>query len=423
MRAVDIERGRAKIDWAAAHMPLLRELGEEFRAALPFAGRRIAMSIHLEAKTACLAVLLRDGGAEVSVTGSNPLSTQDDVAGALAAHDGIAVHARHGVSDDEYTEHLREVLAVRPELILDDGGDLVELLHRDGSSGVLGGCEETTTGVLRLRVLARAGRLKFPMFAVNDAPMKYLFDNRYGTGQSVWDGILRSTNLLVAGKAVVVAGYGWCGRGIALRAHGLGARVIVTEVDPVKAIEAWMDGFAVAPVEEAIRTADFLVTATGCRDVVTETALRGAKDGLILANAGHFNVEVNLDHLAALASSRRTVRDGVVEYTLSDGRRLYVLAEGRLVNLALGDGHPVEIMDISFALQALTLRHALQRAPMPPDVYAVPPEIDERVARMKLSSVGASIDRLSDAQRAYLGFEDAEDGASEYNRPQEDRYR
>jgi len=423
MRAVDVERGHAKIDWAAAHMPLLRELGEAFRATRPFAGRRIAMSIHLEAKTARLAILLRDGGAAVSVTGSNPLSTQDEVAAALATYEGIEVHARHGASETEYVDDLRRVLEAGPDLILDDGGDLVALLHEGDSSGVLGGCEETTTGVLRLRALARTGRLRFPMFAVNDARMKYLFDNRYGTGQSVWDGILRSTNLLVAGKTVLVVGYGWCGRGIALRARGLGARVVVAEVDPVKAIEAWMDGFAVAPVAEAIRDADFAVTATGCRDAVAKAALRAAKDGLVLANAGHFNVEINLDDLAALAASQRTVRDGIAEYALADGRRLYVLGEGRLVNLAVGDGHPVEIMDISFALQALTLQHVVERAPLPPAVHPVPAEIDERVARMKLASVGASIDRLSDDQRAYLGLGGAAAPGSEYNRRQEDRYR
>lgn len=386
-------------------MPLLGGLRAEFAEDKPFRGHRIAMSIHLEAKTACLAILLRDGGGEVWVTGSNPLSTQDDVAGALAEEDGVSVHARHGVSEAEYTTHLRQVLASEPDLLLDDGGDLVDLLHRGSPREMLGGCEETTTGVARLRVLAREGKLRFPMFAVNDAKMKHLFDNRYGTGQSVWDGILRSTNLLVAGKNVLVAGYGWCGRGIALRAEGLGARVTIAEVDPVRAIEAWMDGFGVAPIAEAIRLADFLVTATGCADVVTEDALRVAKDGLILANAGHFNVEINLSALERLARSQRPVRTGIVEYTMPDGRRLYLLAEGRLVNLALGDGHPVEIMDISFALQALTLRHVAQSAPLSPDVYPVPQEIDERVARMKLAALDVAVDALTAAQREYLGLE------------------
>jgi len=400
--------GRAKIDWAAAHMPLRRRLREDLAAEKPFRNRRIAMSIHLEAKTACLAILLRDAGAEVWVTGSNPLSTQDDVAEALAEEDGILVRARHGVTEAEYDEQLRQVLAAEPEMILDDGGDLVEILHEEAARAILGGCEETTTGVARLRARANSGRLRFPMFAVNDARMKYLFDNRYGTGQSTWDGILRSTNLLVAGKEVLVAGYGWCGRGIALRARGLGARVTVSEVDPIRAIEAWMDGFAVAPVRDAIRTADFVIAATGCADVVSRDALEAAKDGVVLANAGHFNVEVNLEDLATLAQSSRSVRRGIVEYTLGDGRRLYVLGEGRLVNLALGDGHPIEIMDISFAVQALTLAHLARHAPLDPGLYSVPPEIDERVARMKLESLGVAIDALTDAQRAYLGLQDAQ---------------
>ena len=404
---MDTTTGRAKIDWAMTHMPLLAKLKEEFLATKPFDGKRIAMSIHLEAKTACLAILLRDGGANVWITGSNPLSTQDDVAAALAEEEGISVHARHGVSSEEYTTHLREVLAPDPHLILDDGGDLVDLLHEGGPSSVIGGCEETTTGVARLRIRAKEGNLRFPMFAVNDAQMKYLFDNRYGTGQSVWDAITRSTNLLVAGNTVVVGGYGWCGRGVALRARGLGAHVIVTEVDPVKAIEAVMDGFDVAPMTEAIQAADFLITVTGCIDVVTAEALKQAKDGLILANAGHFNVEINLDDLSALAQQTSPARDGVVQFTLEDGRRINLLAEGRLVNLALGDGHPVEIMDISFALQALTLAHLASETTLVPGLYAVPGEIDVRVAQMKLEALGLGIDRLSEAQRAYLGLDPA----------------
>jgi adenosylhomocysteinase len=399
------ERGRAKIDWASTHMPLLDRLRESFGPDQPFSGLRISMSIHLEAKTACLAIFLRDGGADVWVTGSNPLSTQDDVAAALREEDRITVHARHGASEAEYAEDLRRTLACRPDLILDDGGDLVHLLHRNPQENVIGGCEETTTGVGRLRIMARENRLLFPMFAVNDAKMKSLFDNRYGTGQSVWDGIFRSTNLLIAGKTVVVVGYGWCGRGIALRARGLGARVTVSEVDPISALEAWMEGFSVAPVAVAVHDADLVITATGCADAVPEAALRNAKDGLVLANAGHFNVEVRPDTLAGLASSQRTVREGVEEYAMDDGRRLYLLGEGRLVNLALGDGHPVEIMDLSFAIQALTLRHLLDRVPLPPDVYPVPPEIDERVARLKLETLGVTIDSLTPAQRAYLGLE------------------
>jgi len=394
--------GAQKIAWAAHHMPLLDALRKELSAERPFDGMRIAMSIHLEAKTACLAMLLRDCGAQVAVTGSNPLSTQDDVAQALAAEDGIDVFARHGVNEEEYTEHLLAVLDRRPHLILDDGGDLVAQLLAAPPKELLGGCEETTTGVSRLRALHRDGRLPFPMFAVNDARMKHLFDNRYGTGQSVWDAIMRSTNRLLAGARVVVAGYGWCGRGIALRAAGLGARVTVCEVDPVRAVEARMDGFDVAPVAEAVRSAQFLVTATGCEDVVGEDALRDAADGLLLANAGHFNVEVPVTTLARLATSRCEPRPGIVEYTLENGRRLFLLGEGRLVNLVLGDGHPIEIMDISFAVQTLTLCHLLSRSPLAPGVYDVPAEIDRRIAQMKLDSLGLHIDSLSAEQQRYL---------------------
>jgi len=405
--STEAERGRAKIGWAASRMPLFARLRESFLRERPFADHRIGMSIHLEAKTACLAILLRDGGAAVSVTGSNPLSTQDDVAAGLAGEEGISVHARHGVTEGEYFEYLRAVLSETPDLILDDGGDLVQLLQeRDDTSEILGGCEETTTGVARLRTLAKEGKLRFPMFAVNDAQMKYLFDNRYGTGQSVWDAVLRSTNLLIAGKDVVVAGYGWCGRGIAMRAQGLGGRVTVVEVDPVRAVEAVMDGFAVAPVEEAIATADFLVTATGCRDVVTRGALERAKDGLLLSNAGHFDVEIDISALGDIAVSQREARPGIREFTLADGRRLYLMGEGRLVNLVLGDGHPVEIMDISFAVQALTLRHIVRRGPFPAGLHTVPPEIDLEVAATKLETLGVRIDVLSDAQREYLGLLD-----------------
>jgi len=399
-----VEQGKAKIDWAASRMDLLNRLREVFVESRPFAEHRIGMSIHLEAKTACLAILLRDGGAQVFVTGSNPLSTQDDVASALAEEKDISVHARHGVSEAEYFDHLRKVLANRPDLILDDGGDLVKLLHGEVEGEILAGCEETTTGVHRLRILDREKRLRFPMFAVNDAKMKYLFDNRYGTGQSVWDAILRSTNLLVAGKTVLVVGYGWCGRGIALRATGLGARVIVAEVDPVRAVEAVMDGFSVASVVEAIRHADFLITATGCCNVVTKPAFENAKDGLLLANAGHFDVEINKVALDQLAASKRETRSGIREYAMSDGRRLYLMGDGRLVNLVLGDGHPVEIMDISFALQAMTLRHVVESAPLAPHLYPVPTYIDQQVARMKLESLSIHIDSLTDAQREYLGL-------------------
>ncbi len=403
MRQSDLlTAGKRKIAWAAVHMPLLARLEQEFRNEKPFAGHRIGMSIHLEAKTARLALLLRDGGAQVAITGSNPLSTQDDVATALGAEPGITVHAHRGVTATEYRDHLQAVLATHPDLLLDDGGDLVSLWHEDPAFPVRGGCEETTTGVHRLRARAARGELRIPMFAVNDARMKYLFDNRYGTGQSVWDAIMRSTNLLVAGKSVVVAGYGWCGRGIAMRARGLGARVTVCEVDPIRAVEAVMDGFTVAPMVEAIRTADFLITSTGCRDVVDKAALAVAKDGIILANAGHFDVEISKPALLSLTVHRDQVRPGVEEFRYADGRRVYLLGDGRLVNLVVGDGHPVEIMDISFALQALTLRHIVGTTSLPVGVHPVPPEIDMQVARMKLAALGNSIDSLTPSQTDYL---------------------
>ena len=394
--------GKRKIAWVTVHMPLLAQLNEEFREEEPFAGHRIGMSIHLEAKTARLAILLRDGGGQVFITGSNPLSTQDDVATALAQEPGISVYARRGVNDAEYRAQLQAVLAGEPDLLLDDGGDLVAEWHTGDYGAVRGGCEETTTGVRRLRARAANGELRLPMFAVNDARMKYLFDNRYGTGQSVWDGIMRATNLLIAGKSVVVAGYGWCGRGIAMRAHGLGARVTVCEVNPIRAVEAMMDGFTVAPLADAIRGADFLITSTGCRDVVSEAALQNAKDGIILANAGHFDVEINKPALASMSTHREEVRPGVEEFRLADGRRIYLLGEGRLVNLVLGDGHPAEIMDISFALQALTLRHIVENGPFSPGVHPVPPQIDTQVARMKLETLGVTIDTLTPEQIAYL---------------------
>ncbi len=400
-----VERGKRKIAWARAHMPLLGELEEELARKRPFRGVRIAVSIHLEAKTARLVLALMAGGAELAVTGSNPLSTQDDVAAALRA-EGVPVFARRGATPEEYRDGLVRALHIRPHLVLDDGGDLTALLHGDHArlgEETIGICEETTTGVIRLRELARTGKLRCPAVAVNDARMKHLFDNRYGTGQSTWDAIMRTTNLLVAGKTVVVAGYGWCGRGIALRARGLGARVVVAEVDPVRAAEAMMDGFRVAPLGEAIRDADFLITATGCRDVVTWEDLLAAKDGLLLANAGHFDVEIDVRTLRERAPAR-LVRDSVEEFTLPNGKRVYLLAQGRLVNLAAGDGHPVEIMDISFALQTLSLRWLLDHGrDLAPGVYPVPREIDERVARMFLTARGVRIDSLTPEQRRYLG--------------------
>ncbi|HEU67980.1 MAG TPA: adenosylhomocysteinase [Candidatus Acetothermia bacterium] len=400
-----IRRGQEKIAWVRAHMPLLASLEAELRPQRPLAGRRIALCIHLEAKTARLALALKALGAEIAVASSNPLSTKDDVAAALCNE--VATHARCGASAAEYAAFLGEVLAIRPHLVLDDGGDLCALLHGragDWGTDLIGACEETTTGLVRLRQLAREGRLRFPVVAVNDARMKYLFDNRHGTGQSVWDAIMRATNLLVAGKRVLVVGYGWCGRGIAQRAHGLGANVVVAEVDPVRAAEAVMEGFMVAPVREAIADADFVVTATGCRDVVAWEDLMHAKDEAILANAGHFDVEIDVRSLRARADGRR-VRDQVEEFTLPTGRRVYLLAEGRLVNLVAGDGHPAEIMDLSFAVQLLSLLWlAREGKGLAPGVYPVPPEVDGAVARRFLANRGMRIDSLSAGQREYLGL-------------------
>lgn len=397
--------GRLKIDWVRAHMPVLNAIREEFERELPFKGIRVAMSIHLEAKTAYLAEVMKAGGAEVAITGSNPLSTQDDVAAALAK-EGINVYAWYDATGEEYNEHLRQTLSTRPRIIIDDGGDLVHMLHtelKDQLDDVVGGSEETTTGVLRLRAMEKAGQLRFPMIAVNDAYCKYLFDNRYGTGESTWSGIMRTTNLIVAGKTVVVFGYGWCGKGVAMRAKGLGARVIVCEVDPIKAIEAYMDGFDVMNSDEAASQGDIFVTVTGCKDLLRQHHYQRMKDGAILCNAGHFDVEINIPELERSSVSRREVRKNIEEFTLPDGRRIYLLAEGRLVNLAAGDGHPAEIMDMSFALQALSARYILNNGEkLENKVYVVPGDIDRRVADLKLKSLGIRIDRLSDEQYAYL---------------------
>jgi len=402
-----VTRGTQKIAWARAHMPIVGAIEEQLAREQPFRGMRIAISIHLEAKTARFVLALAAAGAEVAVTGSNPLSTQDDVVAALQA-EGVPVSAKRGASPKEYWDGLMRTLETRPHLLLDDGGDLTALLHGEYAelgAEVIGICEETTTGVTRLHKLARTGKLRFPAVAVNEARMKYLFDNRYGTGQSTWDAIMRTTNLLVAGKTVLVAGYGWCGRGVAMRARGLGARVVVAEVDPVRAVEALMDGFIVQPLREAIQVADFLVTATGCRDVVTWEDLLAAKEGLILANAGHFDVEIDVRALRERAQWRE-VREGVEEFTLPNGKRVYLLAHGRLVNLAAGDGHPVEIMDISFALQALSLRWlSMEGRDLSPGVYPVPREIDEQVARMFLATRNVRIDYLTGEQKRYLGLD------------------
>lgn len=397
--------GEQKIDWVKRNCPLLRTLEGEFAARKPFAGLRIALSVHLEAKTAYLCRVLAAGGAEMYVTGSNPLSTQDDVAAALA-EGGLEVFATYGCTEEEYAENIREVLRHDCNIIIDDGSDLVHTLHTEFPEKlrhVLGGCEETTTGIIRLKAMAEKGTLAFPMILVNDADCKHLFDNRYGTGQSVWDGINRTTNLIVAGKTVVVAGYGWCGKGVAMRAKGLGAKVIVTEVDPVKAIEAVMDGFEVMRMNDAARIGDFFVTVTGCSEVITERDFNVMKDGAILCNAGHFNVEVDVEGLEKAAVEKRKMRKNICGYRMSNGRWLYLLAEGRLVNLAAGDGHPAEIMDMSFAIQALSAEYLARKSgEISEKLVKVPAEIDRRVALMELEFMGKSIDTLTESQKAYL---------------------
>ena len=397
--------GHKKIDWVSAYMPVLSHIAEDFKKNQPFRGLRIAMSIHLEAKTAYLATVLAGGGAEVYATGCNPLSTQDDVAAALAER-GVQVFARHGVTEQEYKEHLLAVLSCHPHLMIDDGGDLTSLLHGEAAAYrdcLIGGAEETTTGIHRLLAREASGGLLFPMVDVNDADCKHLFDNRYGTGQSTFDGIMSTTNLIIAGKTVVIAGYGWCGKGAAMRAKGLGAKVIVTEIDPVKAIEAAMDGFDVRPMAEAAALGDLFITLTGCRDVIRREHFAVMKDGVLLSNAGHFDVEIDKVALAEEAVRSFERKPNIMGYEMPDGRILNLLAEGRLVNLAAGNGHPAEIMDMSFAIQAKSLEFLLKnKNALTPRVYRVPEEIDREVASLKLLGMGLSIDSLTEEQKAYL---------------------
>ena len=397
--------GENKIEWVRRNCPILRSLEEEFRGTRPFAGKRIALSIHLEAKTAYLCKVLAAGGAEMFVTGSNPLSTQDDVAAALVKA-GLNVYAWYGSTPEEYHAHLKETLSHHANIIIDDGGDLVNLLHtelKDELRYVIGGCEETTTGIIRLTAMHREGKLRFPMVKVNNADCKHLFDNRYGTGQSVWDGITRTTNLIVAGKYVVVAGYGWCGKGVAMRAKGLGAKVIVTEVDPIRAIEAVMDGFSVMPMREAAKLGDFFVTVTGCAGVITEPDMLEMKEGAVLTNAGHFDVEIDMKRLREIATESREMRHNIIGYTLPNGRHVYVIAEGRLVNLAASDGHPAEIMDMSFAIQALSAKYLVENEGKLSELLIdVPREVDLEVANRKLRFLGIEIDHLTPEQQDYL---------------------
>lgn len=399
------ESGHQKIEWVKQYMKVLNRIEYTFSKDRPFDGLKIAMSIHLEAKTAYLAKVFKSAGAEVAITGSNPLSTQDDIAAALV-EDGLQVYSWHGATSEEYNEHLNSVLDIEPNIIIDDGGDLVHMLHTSRQnliSNVIGGCEETTTGVMRLKAMEREGVLKFPMISVNDAYCKYLFDNRYGTGQSVWDGIMRTTNLIVAGKNVVVLGYGWCGKGVAMRAKGLSANVIVCEVEPIKAIEAHMDGFRVMTAIEASKIGDIFITVTGCQKVLTKEHFQNMKNGVILANAGHFDVEIWKEDLEALSIHKKEMRKNVEGYFMEDGRVINLLAEGRLVNLAAGDGHPAEIMDMSFSIQVLSAKYISEKArDLENKVYNLPFELDNMVAKIKLYTMGIEIDELTDEQEKYL---------------------
>lgn len=397
--------GHTKIEWVRHNMPLLADLEEEFRRDRPFEGVKISLSVHLEAKTARLCLALAAGGAQMFVTGSNVLSTQDDVAAALA-EEGLSVFAYHGATQEEYDRHIEMCLSCSPNIIIDDGGDLVGMLHTgrpDLAEEVWGGCEETTTGIIRLKAMEREGILKFPMVAVNDADCKHLFDNRYGTGQSVWDSIMRNTNLIIASKTVVVVGYGWCSRGIAMRADALGARVIVTEIDPVKAIEARMDGYEVMTMAKAAPLGDIFVSATGCCKTITVEHMMTMKDRAILTNAGHFNCEIDMDALEQAAVEKKETRNNIMGYRLPNGKWINVIAEGRLVNIAAADGHPAEIMDMSFAVQALSALYIREHhEELRKGVVDVSAEIDDRVARRRLAAWGIEIDRLTDEQEAYL---------------------
>lgn len=400
--------GKKRIEWVRSFMPVLHELEERFCVEKPFLGLRVSVCVHLEAKTAYLALLLREGGAEVAVTGSNPLSTKDDVCAALAA-EGMNVHAWFNATPEEYHEHIRRTLEFKPHIAIDDGGEFVTMLteeHPEYAVNLIGGCEETTTGILRLKARVKKGTLPFPMMAVNDANCKHLFDNRHGTGQSTWDGIMYATNNMVAGRTVVVAGYGFCSSGIAMRAKGLGANVIVTEVNPFRALEAAMDGFRVMTMDEAAPLGDFFITATGCRDVITRRHFEKMKDNVILANSGHFDVEVSREDLEAMAIEKLDRKPFITGYVMPDGRTLNLMAEGRLVNIVAGNGHPAEIMDLSFAIQALSALYLAQHGrELAPGLYNVPEEIDREVAMIKLNAMGLGLDTLTRAQEEYLSAE------------------
>lgn len=396
------EQGRARTLWAARQMPVLSSIGSRFLAETPFKGKRVGACLHISAKTANLMLSLRDGGAEISLCASNPLSTQDDIAAHLA-NEGIRIFAWRGEDEEQYWQNMKEVLSFSPHLLLDDGGDLTILYHQLNGKGVEGGTEETTTGITRIGNLAKQGKLCFPVLAVNMARTKHFFDNRYGTGQSALDGILRATNFLLAGSRIVVCGYGWVGRGIASRARGMGARVIVTEISPVKALEALMDGFEVMPIKQAAHEGEIFITATGGLKVISAECFRVMKDGVILANAGHFDVEIDIKCLQESSASHRAINEKVEEYVMPDGRKIFVLGQGRLVNLVCAEGHPAGVMDLSFANQALCLEYLVRKGKeLKPTLYPVPLEIDEGVALMKLEAMGVRIDSLASEQQAYL---------------------
>lgn len=400
------DKGRFRIQWAENDMPVLRQIRARFEKERPLKGLRVAACLHVTTETANLMWTLVAGGADVVLAASNPLSTQDDVAASLVAHFEVPVFAVKGEDNKTYYRHIHSALDLQPNITMDDGADLLSTLHKERTdllSNIIGGTEETTTGVIRLRAMAKEGALEYPVIAVNDAQTKHFFDNRYGTGQSTIDGIVRATNVLLAGRVFVVGGYGWCARGIASRARGMGARVVVTEVDPLRALEAVMDGFGVMPIAEAAKVGDIFVTATGNKNVIDEPALSAMKDGAIVANSGHFNVEVNIPALEKLAKEKRRVREFVDQYILKDGRRINLLAEGRLVNLSAAEGHPSSVMDMSFANQALSVEYIAKHGKnLPKQVFPVPPEIDKEIARMKLEAMGIRIDRLTPEQEKYL---------------------
>jgi adenosylhomocysteinase len=400
------KKGRLRIEWAEQEMPVLRSIRERFEKEKPLKGIRIAACLHVTTETASLVETLKAGGADIHLCASNPLSTQDDVAASLVKNSGIPVFAIKGEDRKRYYQHIKSALSIKPNITLDDGADLVSTLHMEETGllkDLIGGTEETTTGVIRLKAMAEDGALKYPIIAVNDAYTKYLFDNRYGTGQSTIDGIMRATNRLIAGSIFVVCGYGWCGRGVAMRAKGLGARVIITEVDPLRALEATMDGFEVMPIIEAARIGDIFVTATGDINVISRACFKAMKDGAILCNTGHFNVEIDIEAIKKIAKKRRQIRDYVEEFTLRSGKRLYLLGEGRLINLAAAEGHPSAVMDMSFANQALSAEFIVRNArKLEKKVYRVPEEIDREIARLKLKALGIKIDRLTPEQKRYL---------------------